>query len=211
MSWPLKWQLTNHSLEQLERSPDTQKFEVKEGSIARMRNEGVRIARQAGADAILFVDGDMVFPEDALRRLLDHNVPVVGGHCLQTCDPFPATLWRQRGHGLMRCAPEGHGLMEIDGTGGAFLLVDCEVFDTLDKTCDTQGAYFRDYRDRMDLPPEQRLSEDLWFCSQVRKAGYPLYVDLDCRIGHLVVGIVEPDTENGPALKLVRGYDKCHS
>jgi len=42
------------------------------------RNTAVRRALAIGADFVLFVDADMVFPGDALNRLLGHNQDIVG-------------------------------------------------------------------------------------------------------------------------------------
>ena len=38
--------------------------------VAEARNNGIKIAQDAKADYVFFVDSDMVFPHDALLRLL---------------------------------------------------------------------------------------------------------------------------------------------
>src|SRR5207249_1876609 len=49
-------------------------------------------ALEADWDYILFIDGDMKFPADALDRLLKHNVDVVGALCTMRQPPFLPTM-----------------------------------------------------------------------------------------------------------------------
>jgi len=61
------------------RTADHELFFVnaKNSLVAEARNRIVAAARELQAGAILFLDGDLVFPPDTLARLLAHNRPVV--------------------------------------------------------------------------------------------------------------------------------------
>ncbi len=50
---------------------------AKNSLVAEARNRIVAAARELQAGAILFLDSDLVFPPDALTRLLAHDLPVV--------------------------------------------------------------------------------------------------------------------------------------
>jgi hypothetical protein len=205
---PLSWEMTykrhNASMVGLRKGNATTTW-IQADTIAGMRNEGIKRTRREGGKKVLFVDADMTFDIDALERLLSHDVPIVGGLCRQRREPFSATLWRREGKGHFMVPPEGHGLQEYDATGGAFLLVDMSVFDGIDKQVNVEGRYFVDQRDNVALPKEERCSEDIYFCNLVRHCGFPLYVDLSCKIGHLVIGEVIDGDDHEPQFRLEKG------
>ena len=47
--------------------------------IVRGRNDAIECALDVGADYILFVDSDMVIPQNTITKLMSHNKPMVGG------------------------------------------------------------------------------------------------------------------------------------
>jgi hypothetical protein len=93
---------------------------------------------------LLFIDDDMVFEDDALERLLAHDLPVVGGLCHNRRHPYMPILMRHpvkddpsSGYAFMYdyCdQTDDHGLVEVDATGAAFLLVKREIFEAIAKT-----------------------------------------------------------------------------
>jgi len=93
---------------------------VKSSLIQKGRTEIVQQAQQLDADALLFVDSDMIFPADALLRLLAHDKPVVGVNYARRRPPFDSTGTRERGEkfpslGLVRAETLGFGLLLIQG------------------------------------------------------------------------------------------------
>jgi hypothetical protein len=88
------------------------------------------------------------------------------------------------------------GLVKIHSTGMGFMLVKKEV---IKKTRDLGVALF-DVRGQ--------IGEDIWFCTQVQTAGYPIWLDTDVVIGHLgerelVVGETYDNYYNKNVLGLV--------
>jgi len=161
-------------------------------AIDEMRNIGVEKAREAGAKHILFLDADMTPPPETLERLLSHDKPIVSGLCRQRKSPHAMCVWRINDDGWCEFEePKGLGLHECGATGGACLLINMEVFDAIDEQLEhLKGRYFLDARQIPGLKPQEQISEDLFFCAAARAVGYTVHVDLDLRIGHLIMGEV---------------------
>jgi hypothetical protein len=71
------------------------------------------------------------------------------------------------------------GLQEVDATGCHCLLVHRSVFETIQS--EHPYRWFRE-----DLIAEDTISgEDIWFCIEARKAGFPLFVDTRLESGHV--------------------------
>uniref|UniRef100_A0A6M3J1N2 Glycosyltransferase n=1 Tax=viral metagenome TaxID=1070528 RepID=A0A6M3J1N2_9ZZZZ len=220
MSWSHTPKVTHMALETLRmKHPTIATFYPESDTIGAMRNLGVRKVRKVGGFThILFCDADMTWghagntmAEDPLGQLLAHKVDVVGGLCRSRHSPFACTLWEHRDDHYERVPPVGFGLVRYAATGGAFLLVRMEVFDELDKEF-IGWPYFINRQELIvngEPPPELRrqLSEDLYFCEQVGKLGIPIYVDLDCRIGHVVTAIVSDDAKHNVAISFPKGED----
>ena len=145
--------------------------------LADMRNMAVDQALKGAYDAVLFVDSDMIFPADALQRLVAHKKPIVSGHCLRRRRPFdPTTAIRDTLGHLALVRLQGAGLFPVDAVGTAFLYVAREVLEKV------RSPWFE----------VGRLGEDYDFCEKATKAGYQIYVDLDLRIGHITQAVVWP-------------------
>jgi len=130
---------------------------------------------------ILWVDDDMCFQPDAIWRLLNHDLPIVGGLCHNRRPPsyqpillkkFSEERRKDRGaeYGFIYDYPKG-SLLPVDATGAAFLLVKREVFDHMD------GQEW--------WTPRGNVWEDISFCERARDAGFPAYVDTSLDIGHV--------------------------
>lgn len=155
--------------------------------IADMRNNAVWQAFERHAEAILFVDADMVFPSDALGRIVAHQQPIVSGHCLRRRRPFEPTTAIEGADGkLSTIRLQGKGLVPVDAVGAAFLYVSIEVFRKVPSPWFEHG----------------RLSEDYDFCEKARRAGFPIFVDLGLRIGHLAQAVVMPGEDGEPVLMM---------
>jgi GT2 family glycosyltransferase len=135
---------------------------------------------------LLWIDDDMVFAPDALRRLLAHDLSIVGGLCHGRRAPHyaPILLHRQPG-GMMGYAYQHDyplGLVEVDATGGAFLLVKREVFETIEERFKAPGE--GPWSDRGH-------GEDTSFCERAKECGYKVFVDTTLEIGHIAEVVVD--------------------
>lgn len=134
-----------------------------------------------GLTHVLFTDDDMTFPPDALQRLLQssikHDLPIVGGLCHMRRPPYRAVMakffppqWGINRKYQWLDRYEADSLVEVDGTGGAFLLIRADVLRTM-----KPGSWF-------DTDAQQ--SEDLAFCTRARELGYTIHIDTSLDIGH---------------------------
>lgn len=148
-----------------------------------------RMATQAvltwkGITHILWVDDDMVFPPDALQRLLAHDLDIVGGLCFNRRAPAyqpivgrlydPALAMPKNAPGFVYDLPRS-GLIECDATGGAFLLVKARVFKDIEAQFGSESWWI----------PDGEASEDFSFCRRAKACGYKIFVDCSLEIGHI--------------------------
>jgi len=165
------------------------------------RNELVATMLRAPAEYthLLLVDSDAVLHPQTLARLLSWDQPVVGALAFTRYGPMMPTVYRGERPGvpgsfqvrldevhewvnghreLMRSGPvvleprPPDALMEVDRTGGHCLLVRRDVLEAI------EAPWFV-------AEPTRHNREDFYFCEQVQKAGFRLYVDLSCMAAHL--------------------------
>lgn len=144
------------------------------------RDNGVEMARNVKADYLLFIDSDMVFPQDCLKRLLAHGKDVVGATYRKRVPPYNIlgrTLEAKR-------IEVESGLIEMEGLPTGMLLIRMAVFDRLKR------PYFRMVaieEDKEKGIPPSTLGEDYYFCNVARQAGFKVWLDVDLskELGHI--------------------------
>jgi hypothetical protein len=146
---------------------------VKSSIVAQARNNGVDLARHFGADFLLFLDSDMLFPPTVLFRLLLHRKDIVGATYAKRVAPFEilgTPLTEQPS------VPSGD-LVEMQRIPTGCLLISMGVFDKLSK------PYFRFETDAEGAI----VGEDYVFCDRAREAGYRIWCDaaMSREIGHI--------------------------
>jgi|SRR5882672_11689 len=140
------------------------------------RNLIIDDALAAKSSHVLFIDDDMAMPTDSLIRLLSHDKDIVSGLYVNRQYPHPPVIFNFINGTMSRIylTPENAGLMEVSAAGFGFLLVKTKVFASLDKPYVRNGEIVKD-----------RRNEDIDFCNRARAAGFKIYCDLDCPIGHI--------------------------
>lgn len=157
-------------------------FSTKSIPIQQARNWLARRALDAGARWILFLDADVLLPPDGLKRLLNHQQPVVsalvgtkhGTSSVFLCDPQtgfhqPLTLDELPENALF-----SHSRLAV---GLGCCLIDSQVFRSL------PYPWFRWDYDPWEQP--QGLSEDLLWSRDLRRHGIPIQVDVTVQCVHL--------------------------
>jgi len=146
----------------------------KSSIVAIARNNGVQLAQEFGAHYLLFLDSDMMFPENTLWRLLMHRQDIVAATYTKRVPPYP-TLGNVLSGDVSLAPP---GLVEMARVPTGCLLIKMHVFDKLPR------PYFRFEANEQtgDI-----IGEDYIFCDRARAAGFRIWCDpvLSHEIGHI--------------------------
>lgn len=159
-------------------------FMAQSSVLPQVRNALVQSALSCGANYLLWIDSDMVFPMDALIRLLSLNLPVVGANY-----PRRGSIIRSSAMGLdgqdletSRESAEAGKVEEVASMGLGFCLVDMQVIHRL---AEEPGPFFSL---TMVDDGTQITGEDVYFFNRIRSAGFKVHVDhvLSWHLGHIV-------------------------
>lgn len=147
---------------------------AKSAIVADARNMGVNFANEIGAEFLLFIDSDIIFPRDALQRLLARDVDVVGATYSRRTPPL---------HALGKIHPQQPadaplGLVLMERMPAGFLLMRTRVFEDLTRPF---------FRFRADESSGTNVSEDYDFCDRLGQAGHKIWCDrqLTRELGHI--------------------------
>ena len=146
------------------------------GSLADARNSLVHQALMGGCTHILMADTDQRYPVNTVTKLLSHDVDICGALVCRRYQPFDPIMMRGRIGKYVHVEDaemDGGDLVEVDATGTGCLLIKAEVFDNLPE------PWFK-----FDIHQGRPVGEDIYFCSEARKAGHKIYVDTSIEVGH---------------------------
>ena len=138
-----------------------------------------------GYDYVLYVDSDMVFNADDLKRLLAHNVGICSGRYVKRngeCEnvAYSKIITRRRfPFRSPKLIPDGEttGFGEIRACGFGFVLIKTSVLKTM----------FKHYKSLFE--PKWGVGEDVAFCIRARRCGYKTFIDRDVKLGHIGVKV----------------------
>lgn len=163
------------------------------------RNECIQ--RMQG-DWIIFIDDDMTFQPDAIRRLVEtqrkYDFDMVGGLCFQRGDPYQPTMYMREsptdGNYVFLESWEDGEIVEVDATGMAFVLITRRLLEAI-------AGEFPPFEDRLKRRApsyfrwdEKGYGEDLTFCQDVKKAGGRIFVDTSIKTGHVGEHVITEKT-----------------
>lgn len=140
------------------------------------RNYLVKEAREQMADYIFWVDSDIVLPRDALTKLLEDDLDIVGGvyATKHLTEKRTTVLLRSiENDGYYKCSYEeiaDYDLIKIDAIGFGCVLTKIEVFDKVEMPFFVYTSFY---------------GEDIDFCRKAINAGYSIHADTRVLCGHL--------------------------
>lgn len=155
------------------------------------REDLTKAAIESGADYVLWLDSDMVFPAETLIDMIRDDVDIVSGLCFRRKTPYTPTIYKKIRIGITENEVEEYNdypydkLFNVEGVGGACLLVKTKV---LKECIDNFNACWL---------PLKCFGEDISFCIRARKLGYTVYCDSRIKIGHIGKAIVDEETWKG--------------
>lgn len=155
-------------------------LQTSNGPIEEMRNGLVEEALALGCSHLIMMDTDQVYHKDTIPRLLSHKTPVVGCLIFRRYPPFdPIMLKGSIGKYQTIDEWEPDSLVEVDATGTGCLLFDMEVFRSM------PYPWFRVRRHMERTGAPSVIGEDIGFCSELKDAGYRIFVDTSVPAGHI--------------------------
>ena len=147
--------------------------------LPQVRTEIVNLALAWPADWLLWIDADMVFPADALERLLATGKEVVGCNYPRRAAPTSPTAKDMKGRDVwpLREKAEHGELEQVRMLGLGLCLMRADVFRRLPK------PWFQVIMGEDEL----LKSEDLFLCDRLTTAGIPIHIDhsLSWEVKHL--------------------------
>lgn len=148
-------------------------------SIDKGRNEGTEIALKQNPSHILYIDSDQTFPPDALFRLLNHDLDIVGATSVTR--QYPVEFTARNSDGKRVNVMGKTGLIKVQSNGFPFMLIKRRVFDEIG---------FPWFESKYNRGPGDTLfyrSEDETFCQRANRAGFTVFVDADLskQVGHI--------------------------
>ncbi len=159
--------------------PQLETFVFSTSNIAFSRRRLVDISLEWGADWLLWLDADQIFPADTLTWLLGRQRAIVGANCRRR-DPSAVmpTAYTTKDGKPAPVFPHGDGIEEILHLGLAVCLTHAEVFRRIGR------PYFFE---QMHEDGIHSFGEDVSFCHKARAAGFPVFVDhaLSRKVGHI--------------------------
>lgn len=153
------------------------------------QNALVRETLDRGKDWVWLMGDDHVWSPGLLGSLLAHDLDLVVPICLMRNPPYRPVNWlatddpeKMRRLDLDDY-PEG-GLVEIEASGAAGLLIRASVFERIPEPWFETGTGITG-----------RVGEDVNFCRKARAAGLRIFCDLDHVLGHCSTTVVWPVRE----------------
>lgn len=152
---------------------------VKGYDCATARNAIAKEAIEYGFEYVLMIDSDVVVPNETLDCMLDPATDIVLGLCpRKNTNIGRVEVYKDSGpdytdfytYGTL--PPENR--FRIKGGGFACALIKTDVFKEM------KYPYFK----YVEYANGTALSEDLYFCSEAKTAGFKIYADKRVRCGH---------------------------
>lgn len=161
-----------------------------ESLIPRARNKCAQYALDMGYDKILFIDADMSWTYEDVRKLLNSKHLIIGG--TYPIKMYPIKLNFNHLPGAIES--EG-GEVEVRHLPTGFMLIDRSVLTTLRDeggaesytSLDAATGQVVEYHDFFPtgVKDERYLSEDWGFCELARSAGFKVYLNTKVILGHV--------------------------
>ncbi|MDP9413869.1 MAG: hypothetical protein M3Q08_07220 [Pseudomonadota bacterium] len=189
-------------------TPDVRLFMNSASALPAQRNMLAHNALEWGANYLLWLDSDHIFPVDTLTRLLSLNLPVVGANYPRRTYPtFPTALSLSGEHVWTTQELAESGTVEqIASLGLGVCLMDMTVLDRLYQHALSQGRDTFWPLFAYEIVPGNLLGvgEDTYFFNGLKEAGIGVYVDhaLSWQVGH----IFEVVLSNADALDQKESY-----
>lgn len=139
-------------------------------------------------DYVLYVDSDMVFSQDDVKKIISHQADICSalyvtrhGEDKNVC--YSKIITRRRfpfrmPQLIVDTALSGYS--PVAGVGFGFCAIKCSVLKSM----------FKRYKSLFE--PKWGVGEDIAFCIRAKKCGYEIFTDRDVKLGHIGEVVYEP-------------------
>jgi hypothetical protein len=165
-----------------------------ESLITRARNSILsKFYEESQYTHLLFLDGDVYLPAEGLKRLLSHQVDVVGA-------AVPLKGYNERGERIFnvgQCLGEHGGLQIVERIGTAALMMSRAAVNALVAEAEKAGDTYQRLLSRgsplarihydvfkVGVVNGDYLSEDYWACLSLRRMGFQIHFDPEISTRH---------------------------
>lgn len=173
-------------------------FIVSSSNLCESRHRLCAEATMWGADYLMWLDADHVFPKDAFCRLWARNVDIVGANYARRCFPTAPTAAklittdRDKDHSNLvyttREKADANEIEEVSHLGFGLCLMRSEIFNRLQAHAEEQGKpsmmplFMFGLREDGMSP----IGEDVYFFQKCREAGIKVFCDhgVSEEVGH---------------------------
>ena len=154
------------------------------------RDELAKAALACGADMVLWLDSDMTFDPDIMKRMLetyeDEDIDILSGLYFRRVEPYTPTLFEHLDvkDEIVEWCDFKHipaKPFEVEGCGFGCVLMKTEIFVEVQKKFNQM------------FTPMNGVGEDLAFCWRARQLGYKIWCDPRITLGHVGYNIVTKD------------------
>jgi hypothetical protein len=140
------------------------------------RNLSVKMARESHSSHLMFIDQDMQFPRDGIKKLIELNKSICGANYNQRGMPLTSTMKIEVDGKLYSGGLEfPNEPFTVYALGTGFMLIDMDVFNNLE---------FPWFQVVEDPDPKEFTTEDVYFCKQAGKK-YEIWCDPSIKVGHI--------------------------
>lgn len=130
-------------------------------SLGMNRNAITQQALDGNSDYLFWIDTDMIFPPNSLRRLMKHDKPIAG--CTYATKIPPHVIL-----GRPKDPEKTTGLCEFDFLPGGLMLIDAKVY----REAKTAPVWYHE-----SYNPD--IQEEVNFCLDRGKEGHQIWCDMD--------------------------------
>ena len=152
------------------------------------RNQLTEIARASGCEYIFFLDSDMTFQPDTLKRLMadskEKNLDIVTGLAFTRRMPIRTAIFSKCEYSVDedgQLFPDGVNYMDYP-KDSLFPVAACGMACCLIKMSCVDNV-LKNYG--LPFSPAQGWGEDLSFCIRARELGHSIYCDSRVKVGHI--------------------------
>lgn len=155
-------------------------YTLASGHLLPTRDHLAKAALAAGADKILWIDADQIFPADTLIRLLARNLRIVGANYVRRGGGGGGPLATALAGGPVFTTAEKARAQEVEevaGLGLGLVLMDAAIFNEI-----AWPWFETSWREDGNI-----RSEDHLLFARIREAGIPVHLDhgLSWQVGHV--------------------------